>query len=107
MSNDPQACRAFYGAVFDWRFDDASLPGYTLIDAGGEPSGAIFPKPDSAPGPCLNIYFQVADIDTTLHRVTENGGRIVVNKTRIPGTGFFAMFADPEGLVVGIMQPQG
>ena len=107
MTGDSAQCQAFYGKVFDWQFDDKSIPGYTLINAGSEPSGAVFPKPDSAPGPCMNIYFQVSDIDDTLEKAKEHGGEVLIEKTVIPGTGHFAMFTDPEGIVVGIMQPEG
>jgi predicted enzyme related to lactoylglutathione lyase len=47
----------------------------------------------------------VDDIDATLEKVTENGGRILVPKTVIPNVGYFAMFADPEGIAIGIMKP--
>ena len=105
MPTDPAKCKAFYGAVFDWQFDDASMPGYTLISTGAEPTGGILPKPDDAPGPCLNVYFNVTDLDATLATVTELGGGVLVPKTQIPGVGHFAMFTDPEGLVIGIIQP--
>lgn len=107
MTNDPEKCKAFYGAVFDWQFDDQSMPGYTLVNAGAEPSGGIFPKPPDAPGVCLNAYFNVEDIETVLGKATKNGGKVLVPKTAIPGVGFFAMFSDPEGIPIGIMQPDG
>ena len=105
MSSDPARCKAFYGAVFDWQFDDKSMPGYTLIDSGIEPTGAVFPKPANAPAACLNAYFKVDDIDAALKTVTENGGKILIPKTTIPNVGDFAMFADPEDIPIGIMQP--
>ena len=105
MTEDPEKCKAFYGAVFDWKFDDASMPGYTLINTGTEPTGGVFPKPAEAPGVCLSAYFQVDDIDATLAKATEGGGTVLVPKTPIPNVGHFAMFADPEGIPVGIMQP--
>lgn len=107
MSSDPEKCKAFYGAVFDWQFDDQSMPGYTLVNAGTEPTGAVFQKPDAAPGPCINVYFQVSDIEEVLTKVTEQRGKILVPKTEIPNVGHFAMFTDPEGVVIGIMQPAG
>ncbi|MFQ5461291.1 MAG: VOC family protein [Phycisphaerae bacterium] len=107
MTTDPEKAQTFYGSVFDWQFDTESMPGYTLVDTGGEPTGAIFPKPEAAPGPCVNVYFQVADMDATLVKVKEHGGIVLVEKTAIPGVGFFAMLKDPEGLVLGIMQPEG
>lgn len=105
MTDDPAKCKAFYGAVFDWSFDEKSLPGYTLINAGREPTGGIFPRPDDAPGVCANIYFQVDDIDAMLAKATEHGATVLVGKTPIPTVGHFAMIADPEGIAIGLMQP--
>lgn len=105
MVNDAKKAQAFYGAIFDWQFDNESMPGYTLVDAGTEPTGAVFKKPDAAPGVCANLYFKVSNIDTTLKKVGEGGGSVLVPKTGIPSVGHFAMFADPEGIPIGIMQP--
>ena len=107
MTDDPDKCKAFYGKVFDWKFDDDSLPGYTLVNAGAEPSGGVFPKPADAPGVCVNVYFQVDDIDATLAVATDNGAQVLVPKTQVPNVGHFAMFADPEGIAIGILQPAG
>lgn len=108
MTENPESCKAFYGAVFDWKFDDQSMPGYTLVNAGAEPSGGLFAKPAEAPGVCMNVYFQVQDIDATLAKATQRGATVLVPKTEIPNNvGHFAMFADPEGIPVGIMQPAG
>jgi len=107
MTGDPQKCKAFYGAVFDWQFDDQSMPGYTLISTGTEPSGGVFAKPEEAPGACLNAYFQVDDLDAALSKATEHGATALVPKTPIPNVGHFAIIADPEGIPIGLMQPTG
>jgi hypothetical protein len=106
MTADPARCREFYGKVFDWTFDSSSMPGYTLVHTGQEPTGGVFAKPAQAPHPCLNVYFTVSDIDETLAKATKHGGKVLVPKTPIPGVGHFAMFTDPEGIAVGIMRPQ-
>ena len=107
MANDPAKCKEFYGAVFDWQFDDSSMPGYTLINAGAEPSGGVFPKPGEAPGPCLNVYFLVDDVDATLAKATKRGATVIVPKSEIQGVGEFALFADPEGVTVGLFKSPG
>ena len=105
MTADPDKCKAFYSRIFDWTFDDQSLPGYTLVNAGAEPSGGVFRKPDEAPGPCMNIYFQTDDVEATLARAVEAGATVLVPKTIIPSVGEFAIFADPEGIAVGLLRP--
>jgi len=106
MTADPKRAKSFYGKVFNWKFDEESMPGYSLIDTGTEPTGALFARPEGAPGVCANIYFQVADIDTTLEKATGAGGTVVIPKTQIPNAGYFAMFTDPDGIAVGIMKPE-
>ncbi|MBI4719131.1 MAG: VOC family protein [Planctomycetes bacterium] len=105
MTSDPEKCKAFYGALFDWRFDDRSMPGYTLVQPGAEPTGGIFPRPPSAPAGCVNVYFHVDDLAATLRKATELGGTILVDRTPIPKVGHFAMITDPEGITIGLMQP--
>lgn len=107
MTNDPQKCKEFYGTVFDWKFDDASMAGYTLINAGAEPTGGLFPKPAEAPGVCLTAYFHVEDVEATLAKAAELGATVLVGKTAIPNVGHFAIIADPEGITIGLMQPGG
>ncbi len=107
MSGDPEKFKAFYGKVFDWKFDDDSMPGYTLINAGVEPTGGLAAKPPESPGPCLNIYFQVNDVDAVLKKAENNGAKVLVPKTQIPNVGHIALFADPEGIPIGILQPAG
>ena len=45
MTSDPERAKAFYGSVLAWRFDDQSMPGYTLVNTGAEPQKAgILPE---------------------------------------------------------------
>lgn len=104
MTADTAKCRSFYGALFRWQFNDESMPGYTLIQPGAAPGGGMFEKPGEAPGPCMNIYFNVDDIDATLTQAAKLGGTILVPNTIVPGVGHFAMITDPEGITFGVMQ---
>jgi predicted enzyme related to lactoylglutathione lyase len=102
MVGDVERSKAFYGRVFGWRFAGYG-PEYTMIDTGALPGGGMMPKPPSAPAAALNVYFEVADLERTLREVVEAGGTVVVPRTEIP-PGWFAMFLDPEGIAVGILQ---
>jgi predicted enzyme related to lactoylglutathione lyase len=105
MTGNVDSTRSFYSAIFGWKFDDHAVPGYTLIHTGHEPTGGMFPKPDAAPSSCMNVYFTVPSIDDTLKAVKANGGQVLVPKTAVPNVGHLAMFMDPEGIAVGLMQP--
>lgn len=105
MVDDVERSKAFYGKVFDWRFDDASFPGYTLVQTGGTPAGGMMQRAPAGPAACLNNYFQVDSADDTLREVVEAGGRILMPKTAIPGVGWVALFADPDGIPIGLLEP--
>lgn len=107
LVNDLQKAKTFYAKVFDWKFDESTYPGYTLIDTGTQPGGGMMAKPEELPGCALNTYFVVDDVDAALARVTEAGGTVAMPKTAIPGIGQWGMFTDPDGIPIALLQPEG
>ena len=103
MVNDTDKAKAFYGKIFDWKFED--VPNYTMIDTGDGPKGGMMKKPDSAPHCSLNVYFVVEGIDGALDRVKAAGGNVVIGRTEIE-VGSWAMFVDPDGIPVGLFEPK-
>lgn len=107
MVSDSGKAKEFYGKVFDWDFKvDEGMPGYTMIDAGKAPGGGMMNKPDTAPHHALSVYFCVDSIDDTLAKVSEAGGQVIVPKMEIPNVGWWGLFADPDGIPVGIYEPK-
>jgi hypothetical protein len=104
MTNDVAKCKSFYNSLFGWEYDSESMPEYTLVKTGKEPGGGIMKVPPQAPGPALNLYFQVNDLQATLDKAQANGGSVIVPPTPIPNVGSFAMLTDPEGNMVGIFR---
>lgn len=51
------------------------------------------------------VYFTVTDIDASLMRVTERGGRVLRPKTSIGEYGFVGHFEDSEGNRVAVHSP--
>jgi len=105
MVSDVAKAEAFYSSVFDWEFDRSS-PSYHMVKTGSDPAGGIMLKPEMAPSSGLNAYFQVDDIDATLQKASAGGASVLVPKHPIEGIGFWAMFADPDGIAIGILQRQ-
>ena len=104
MVTDMAKAKSFYAAVFDWTIDESPMPGYSMINTGATPPGGMMAKPDATPMCALNTYFGVEDVDATLAKAAAAGGSMMVPKMEIPGIGHWAMFADPDGIPIGIFK---
>lgn len=105
---DLRRAKAFYSKLFGWSFRDFDRD-YTLILDGGETIGGIYrvrraiPRPDRR-RPQTRAYVAVEDIDTTLKAIRRARGTIVEEKQEVPGMGWWAGFADPQGAVLYLWQ---
>jgi len=88
------ACKRFYGAAFDWQFNDYG-PDYAGIrKEGGEAGGLRLDSSVSPGGPLVILYSR--NLDETLARVRKAGGKIVKEPFTFPGGRRFH-FQDPSG----------
>lgn len=103
---DPAAAQAFYGPVLGWAFQDAGMEGfsYTLAMAGAEMVAGVMDPGQPMPEFWM-LYFAVDDIDAACARVSALGGQVYRAPEDIPGTGRFAVLADPQGAAFGLLQP--
>jgi predicted enzyme related to lactoylglutathione lyase len=103
------AAEAFYGDVLGWAFKDAGMEGfsYHLASAGGDMVAGLMNMPGDAGAmpPFWMIYFAVNDADKAASDITAAGGKIYREPADVPGTGRFAVVADPQGAAFGILQP--
>jgi predicted enzyme related to lactoylglutathione lyase len=98
--------REFYRQIFGWTFEDVpGMDGYVLFRTpsglGGGLSAGPNAEPPSAKGPILHI--EVDDIDATLKKIVERGGKLLVPRTKISDEfGYFALFLDNVGNRLGL-----
>ncbi len=91
---DMAESKRFYGAAFDWTFNDYG-PDYAGIRRpDGEAGGMRVVPAVTTGGPLVILYS--TDLDLTLQRVREAGGRILEEPFDFPGGRRFH-FADPSG----------
>ncbi|HZP65833.1 MAG TPA: VOC family protein [Rudaea sp.] len=100
-TRNPSRLMAFYGQIFDWRFGEA-MPGYTIIEG----VGGIFDAPDPQMPTMITPYVNVTDLDETERKIVAAGGQIHKSKQEVPGRGWFTLFSDPDGHVIGVWQPR-
>jgi predicted enzyme related to lactoylglutathione lyase len=102
---DTAKAEAFYKELFGWAAKTGSGDGMTYTEwlHGGRPIGGMMALPAGAQAPPHWLaYFAVADCDATAARAASLGARTYVPPTKVPGTGTFAVFADPQGATFAI-----
>lgn len=103
------AAGQFYAAVLGWQIADSGMEGgpYHLATADGDMVAGLMEIPEamSETQPTWTLYLGVDDADRAATEIGAAGGRIHVGPADIPGTGRFAVAADPQGVVFGILSP--
>jgi uncharacterized protein len=99
---DMKALASFYTELFGWHAEEVPDVGYTLVDthAGSGINGGFGSPPDAPP--FQTFYVGVDDLQATLDRAAELGGKTLVSPTDM-GMVAFALFADPDGITVGLV----
>jgi predicted enzyme related to lactoylglutathione lyase len=102
-TQDPQTTGKFYVDLCGWRLNLAEQFDYLMFEAGSGPGGAFVKAGDAQMRPDeVRVYIGTDDIDGMLRRAEELGGKILMPKSEIPGTGWFGIFSDPDGRQVGL-----
>ncbi len=103
-AQDVSRLKKFYADVFGWKFQDVPEMNYTLFEAPNQPHGGVYIPTETMPGGVMN-YLLTESVEQTSRRIEEAGGNILMPKTEIPETGWFAIFQDTEGSTLAIYEP--
>lgn len=102
-TRDPKRLASFYSRIFDWKFDDRKMPGYTFIDG----IGGLFeipPEMGEMPTGVVN-YVNVDDLEAKEKLIRAAGGSIKKSKQEVPNMGWFTIFTDPDNNLMAMWQP--
>lgn len=101
-ADDVKRAREFYSKVFGWEFKEIPGMNYWLIsvDGGGALGGGLMKRQES--GQKITDYIEVTDVDKYLKDIERQGGKVLVGKMAVPGTGWFAICTDTEGNPFGL-----
>jgi len=115
-TDDADAAGHFYGAILGWRITDSGQPGmdYRILQARDEdtgewrPIGGLMPLSEEmkqgGASPVWLGYIGVDDVDQSVARVIELGGKVRMPATDIPDVGRLAMVTDPQGTPFYVMR---
>jgi predicted enzyme related to lactoylglutathione lyase len=100
---DGAALQRFYSEVFGWNLDTNNPGGYGMVREGERAiTGGIGAAPQGMPGG-VTFYVNTDDPKATLAKVEKLGGKVLMPLTEVAPETTIALFADPEGHVVGLM----
>ncbi len=90
---DAAKLKSFYASNFGWSIDGANAIKTPKLE------GTLRQDP-----PETLIYLGVPDIEASLKAISASGGSTVVPRTVVPGVVTFALFKDPAGNRMGLVE---
>ena len=103
--NDTSKLNEFYSSVFDWTIDADNPMNYGMVQNGGQGiDGGIAELNEGDPG--VTIYIEVPDLRAALDAAEAAGGKTVQEPMEVPDMVALAMFADPEGNLIGLVRAE-
>ncbi len=104
---DFDAARKFYGELFAWEFklSQGSKSLYWNIYTGENSVGGGLMKKNKPEheGQAIILYVETDDIEATLKKAVELGGKVDTPKTLISETaGYFALLRDTDNNLIGL-----
>jgi len=112
-TSDPAKAEVFYTSLLGWipkhSGPNSPMP-YTEFTVAGasQPSIGMMAKPPNLPPHVPSFwlpYFLVTDVDASAAKATSDGAQVHFGPMDIPGTGRFAVLADPQGAAFAIYRP--
>ena len=100
QSSNAENLHSYYGDLFGWHIDASNPMNYGVVSTHGGKGidGGIGGTTDGAPN-MVTFYVESEDIQASLEKAVELGGKLVMPVTHIPNMVTFALFSDPEGNV--------
>jgi predicted enzyme related to lactoylglutathione lyase len=112
-TSDPAAAENFYVALLGWtpkHSGEGSPMPYTefTVEGADRASVGMMAKPPHLPAGMPSFwlpYFMVSDVDAIVATAASLGGTTHFGPQDIPGTGRFAVVADPQGAAFAVFAP--
>lgn len=110
MTTDVEGAKKFYTELFGWKLRDEPMEEgvYIIASVDDKDVAGIMGMPPEAQGAPSNwgVYITVTDIEATLKKAAELGGKIILPPKAIPDVGQFAVLQDPQGAYFSIFMYQ-
>ena len=103
IGQDGEKLQEFYGSLFDWKVDANNAMNYGMVDAEQTGVGGGIATGQGGQNH-VTIYVEVDDLQATLDKAESLGGKTIQPPMDVPEGPTIAMFADPEGHMIGLLK---
>ncbi len=102
---DGERLKEFYASLFGWKVDSNNPMNFGMVEPGvGGPEEGVGGGISQGETPLVTIYVQVVDLNETLAKAEEMGGKAVLQPMDFPDGPTIAVFQDPEGNTMGLVK---
>ena len=108
-TGDLKRAKEFYGKLFDWKLEDAPMPGggsYTLIQVGTGTGGGMETSRTPGVPPHWLAYVGVDDVRASTKKAKDLGAKVVVDVMEVGEHGTMSVITDPTGATLAMWQPK-
>jgi len=95
----------FYHDIFDWRI--APSGAFSVPVASPLPGNLRVEPASEGPATERVVYIGVPDINATMAKIIAHGGAVVFPRYPVPGVVILALFKDPAGNRMGLVEMDG
>ena len=103
VGRDAAGLQNFYGELFDWTIDVHDELNYGIVDNGGKGINGGVGGTQEGGQPHVTWYVSVPDINATLEKAEQMGGKTVMPRQELPMV-TLGLFNDPEGNLIGLVE---
>lgn len=101
MGKNGSDLREFYAELFGWKYELDAAVNYGMVEAAERGIAGGIGENDRT---WVTFYVSTPSIDAKLAEVEKKGGRTLMPRTQLPGGTTLAMFADPDGNAIGLVE---
>lgn len=108
LGKDGARLRSFYAELFNWKINADNPMEYGMVEAEkgqGIPGG--IGKLGEQPHPRVTFYVATPSIEESLARAKKLGGKVLMPRTPMKDGPVLAMFTDPAGNGIGLVEEEG
>jgi uncharacterized protein len=103
LGPDGEALQRYYADLFGWEIDASNPMKYGMVQPTAPGiGGGVGPSEEGSA--LVTFYVDTDDLQASLDKAESLGGKRVQPPTDIPGGPSVAMFADPQGNVIGLVK---